>query len=78
MVAFYHDKDIDRLKLGGTLLNLANICQHKSTDAKFYTFTEGDRSLLEKIREDVLGHSILFTRRALVNENFMQTYSTNI
>ena len=36
MIAFYHDKDIDMLKLGCTLANLANVCLHKSTDAKFY------------------------------------------
>ena len=55
MIAFYHDKDIDMLKLGCTLPNLANICLHKSTDAKFYPITEGDEDLLEKIREDVVG-----------------------
>ena len=49
MIAFYHNKDIDMLKLGCTLPNLANICLHKSTDAKFYPFTEGDKALLEKI-----------------------------
>ena len=35
MIVFYHDKDIDMLKFGCTLPNLANICLHKSTDAKF-------------------------------------------
>ena len=50
MIAFYHDKDIDMLKLGCTLPNLANICLHKSTDAKFYPFTEGVKDLLETIR----------------------------
>ena len=54
MIAFYHDKDIDMLKFGCTLPHLANICLHKSTDAKFYPFTEGDKDLLEKIREDVV------------------------
>ena len=49
VIAFYHDKDIDMLKLGCTLPNLANICLDKSTDAKFYPFTEGDKDLLEKI-----------------------------
>ena len=48
MIAFYHDKDIDMLMLGCTLPNLANICLHKSTDAKFYPFTEGDKDLLKK------------------------------
>ena len=42
MMTFYHDKDIDMLKLGCTLPNLANICLLKSTHAKFYPITEGD------------------------------------
>ena len=46
MIDFYHDKDIDMLKLGCTLPNLANICLHKSTNAKFYPFTEGEKDLL--------------------------------
>ena len=48
MVAFYHDKDIDMLKLGGTLPDMANICLHKSTDAKFYPFMEADKDFLQK------------------------------
>ena len=61
MLVFYHDKDIDMLKLGCTLPNLANICLHKSTDAKFYPFTEGDKGLLEKLPEEVVGYpSIVF------------------
>ena len=78
MIAFYLDKDIDMLKLGCTLPNLANICLHKSTDAKFYPFTEGDKDLLEKIREDVVGSpSIVFTRKAVVDETFIRK-STNL
>ena len=73
MVAFYHDKDIDMLKLGCTLPNLSNICLHKSTDANFYPFTEGDKDLLEKIREEVVGSpSIVFTRKAVVDETFIR------
>ena len=68
-IAFYHDKDIDMLKLGCTLPNLANICLHKTTDAKFYPFTEGDKNILEKIRENFVGGpSIVFTRKAVVDE----------
>ena len=78
MIAVYHDKDIDMLKLGCTLPNLANICLHKSTDAKFYPFTEGDKDLLEQIREDVVGGpSIVSTRKAVVDETFIRK-STNI
>ena len=77
MIAFYHDKDIDMLKLGCTLPNLANICLHKSTDAKFYPFTEGDKDLLEKIREDVVGGpSIVFTRKQLLMKLFFENQQT--
>ena len=73
MIAFYHDKDIDMLKLGCTLPNLAYICLHKSTDAKLYPFTEGDKDLLEKFRKDVVGSpSIVFTRKAVADETFLR------
>ena len=51
VIAHYHDKHIDKLKLGCTLLNVANFCLSKSTDANFYRFTEGDEDLLEKVRK---------------------------
>ena len=47
-IAFYHDKNIVMLKPGCTLPKLANICLHKSTDAKIYPFTEGQKDLLGK------------------------------
>ena len=66
------------LKLGCTLPNLANNCLHKSTDAKFYPFTEADKDSMEKIREDVVGGpSIVFTRKAVVDETFIRK-STNL
>ena len=78
LIAFYHDKDIHMLKLGCTLPNLANICLHKSTNAKLYPFTDGDKELLEKIREDIVGGpSIGFTRKTVVDETFIRK-STNI
>ena len=78
MIAFYHDKNIDMLKLGCTLPNLANICSHKSTDAKLYPFTEGDKHLLERNRGDIVGgSSIVFTRKAVVDETFIRK-SANI
>ena len=49
MLTFYHKKGIDMLKLGCTLPNLANICLHKTTSAKFYPFTETDKDLLQNI-----------------------------
>ena len=72
IIAFYRNKYIDLLELGCTLPNLANVCLHKSADAKFYPFTEGRKDLLEKIREDVFGGpSIVFTRKAVVDETFV-------
>ena len=65
------------LKLVCNLPNLANICLHKSTDAKFYPFMEGDKDLLEKIREVVGGPSIVFTRKAVVDETCIRK-SANI
>ena len=76
MIEFYHKKGIDMLKLGCTLSNLANICLHKSTDSKFYPFTESDKDLLEKIREDrVGGPSLVFTRKAVVDETSIRKSS---
>ena len=66
------------LKLGCTLPNVANICLHKSTDAKFYPIREEDKDLLEKYQEDVVGGpSIVFTRKAVVGETFIRK-STNL
>ena len=76
MIEFYHNKGIDMLKLGFTLSNLANVCLHKSTDSKFYPSTELDKDLPEKIREDMVGGpSIVFTRKAVVDETFIRKSS---
>ena len=48
-IDFYHDKDIDMLRLGCTLRNRANICLHRYTDAKFYPLTEGAKDLSKKV-----------------------------
>ena len=79
MIEFYHDKGIDMLKLGCTLPNLANICLHKSTNHKFYPFFEGDKDLCEKIREDMTagGPSIVFTRKAVVDQTYIRKSSNN-
>ena len=62
MIVSYHSKKIVKLKLGCTLPNSANICLRKSTDAKVYPFNEGDKSLLQKIRDDMVGGpSIVFS-----------------
>ena len=61
------------LKLECTLPNSANICLHKSTSAKFYPFIETDKDLLQQIREDMVGGpSIVFTRKAVVDETFFR------
>ena len=73
MLAFYHKKEDDMLKLGCTLPNLENICLHKSTSANFYPFTETDKDLLQKIREDMVGGpSIVFARKAVVDKTFIR------
>ena len=78
MIEFYQQEEIDMLKLGFTLPNLANICLHKSTDSKFYPFTESEKDLLEKIREDMVGGpTIAFTRKAVIDETFIRK-STNL
>ena len=78
IIEFYHQKEIDMLKLGCILPNLANVCLHKSTDSKFYPYTESDKDLLEKTREDMVGApSIVFTRKAVVDETFIRK-STNL
>ena len=78
MLALYQKKGFHMLKLGCTLPNLADICLHKSTSAKFYPFTETDKDLLQKIREDMVAcPSIVFTRKAVVDETFNRN-SANI
>ena len=75
MTDFYHDKDINMLKLGCTLPSPDKICWHKSTDAKFYPFTEIDRDMLEKVREDNIGgRFIVVTRKAVVDETYSKVY----
>ena len=73
MVQFYQFKGYHKLKLGGILPNLANICLHKSTTAKYHPFTESDKVFLDKVREDVLGGApIVLTRKAVLDEAFIR------
>ena len=70
MVGFYHDKDIEMLKIGCTLANLAYICL-----LNFDPFTESDNYLLEKIREEVLGGlSVVFERKTIVDETLNRKF----
>ena len=72
MIEFYHNKGIAMLKFGCTLPNLA-ICLHKLTDSKFYPSTESNKDLLGKMREEMVGGpSIVFTRKAVVDETFIR------
>ena len=64
--------------LGCTLPNPADFCLLKSTSAKFYSFTETDEVLLQKIRPDIVGGpSIVITRKTVVNETSIRD-STNL
>ena len=76
VIQFYHNKEIDMLKLGCTHLNLANICLHKYTNYKFYPFCESDKDLCKKIREVMtVGPLIVFTRKVVVDETFIKNSS---
>ena len=56
LIALYHNKDIDMLKLGCTLPYLAVVCLHKSTDAEFYPSTGGHKKTIgEKTRKNFFG-----------------------
>ena len=55
----HHNKDTGMLKLGCRLPNLSVICLHKSTDAKMYPFTEGNKDLLQKKIEKTLLVAVL-------------------
>ena len=78
-IAFYHDKDIDLFQLSCTQPNLANICLHKSTDAKLYPFTGGDKDLKEKIEKTPLVAHLLFLHAKPLLMKFsseiLQTYA---
>ena len=68
-----HKKGIDMIQLGCTLPNLANICLHKSTSAKFHSFRESNKDLQEKIRWDMVrGPSIVFNGVAVVDETLIR------
>ena len=78
MLAFHHKEGNDIMMLGCTLPNLANNCLHKSTSAKLYPSTETDIDLLQNIREDLVGGpSIVFTRKAVVDETFIRNSRKN-
>ena len=44
LIEFYHQKEIDMLKLGCTSLSLATVCLHQSTDSKFYLLLKATKT----------------------------------
>ena len=66
------------LKLGCSLPNLANICLYSSSKAKIHPFTESDKDLPSKLRENsVAGPLIVFTTKTVVDKTHIRK-STNI
>ena len=72
MIAFYHDKDIEVLKLVSTLPKLANICLHKVIDAKFYPLTERVNKFSKKLEKMfmVVHLSFLHEKQLLMKVSF--------
>ena len=67
MIQVHHEKGIDMINFGCTFPNVAIICLHSSTSANFYPFPEGDKDLVDKIREEMVdGTSIVFTQKVVV------------
>ena len=78
MIEFYHDKGMERLKLGCMLPNLANICLQYSKSFKIHPNIETHKGLLEKKPEATVGGPLLvFTREAVVDKIFTRK-STNL
>ena len=77
MIASNHNKALAMFKLRCTLPDLVKICVPNFTDAIFYRFKEGDKMLLQKIKEDTLGHpSIMFTRITFAEKTFIVNQRT--
>ena len=73
MKSFYHNINIDMLKLGLTLPSLANRILHNSTSTKFFPFSKEDSFYDDYIREWLTGGpSIIFNRYAKVGETFLE------
>ena len=73
MVELYHNKGIDILKLGCTLLNLTNIFLQSPISAKIYPFMGSEKDELPEVREDTVGGpSIVFTSKAVANETHIR------
>ena len=77
-IAFYHNKEIGRIKHGCTLTNLAKICPDISAHVKHQPFTEADDDLLEKVPEDFIGGPSIFLKRKAVVDEFFNPKSSII
>ena len=67
------------LRLGCTLPNWAKIFLHKYTSAKLYPFTETDKTLLQNVREIMIGGpSIVFTRKSVVDEKINMEFRKHL
>ena len=68
----YQHKGIDMIKFGWTVLFcIANICLHKSTDYKFYSFFfRSVITCLVKNGSMISGPTSIFTRKAVANETY--------
>ena len=61
------------VKFGYTLPILANLCLPESTEAKLYPITRGDKDILQKVREDMVGGpSFVVTRKAVIVKTFIR------
>ena len=75
--AFYQDKDIDMLKLGCTLTDMADVCLRKYTDTIFYPFYGSRNDILKYVGEDfVVGPSIVLSTRQLSVKLFFENLQT--
>ena len=78
LIRFHHNKCTDMPKLGCAFSILPNIFLQKSASAKFSPFTENDKDLQSKVREDMVGGpSIVLTRKSVVDETHTGE-STNV
>ena len=79
MFEFYLNKSFYTLNLEVHYLNMANICLHRATSAKFHPFTETNKDLLSKVREVMVGRSsIVFTRKTVVDKTHICKSSPQI
>ena len=78
VVAFRHERCINKLKLGCTKPNLAHICLQSFTSAKLNTIKGNEETMLSKSRKGMVQcRTIVFTGKTLVRGTHNRK-STNI